>query len=321
MNRPVAWVPFETETDARRVLGADLDIDLVPFTDNEHLPDGIDRLEFLVLPYGVPQHTIFARTGEMPRLRVIQGQMAGTDAINDLVPAGVTLCNAAGVHDTATSELAVSLALARGRHLDVYARDQVAGLWQPQWGFGLADARVLIFGYGNIGRAIERRVRGFEPASITRVASRARTDQLDGEPVELRASADLLDLLATTDVLFIITPLTEQTRGLIDAAALAAMPDGAMVVNAGRGPIVDTDALIAECGSGRVQAALDVIDPEPVPADHPLRSTPNVLFSPHVGGFTNAFIPRRNALVRAQLQRFTAGEPLANVVTVGPLKH
>lgn len=321
MTRAAAWVPFQTEAEARAVLGGGLDVDLVPFTDNQFLPASIDRVEFLVLPYGVPQDTIFERTHQMPRLRVIQGQMAGTDAINALVPHGVTLCNAAGVHDTATSELAVSLALARGRHLDVYARDQVAGQWQPRWGVGLADARVLIFGYGNIGRAIERRVRGFEPASITRVASRARTDELDGEPVEVRASADLVDLLATTDVLFIITPLTEHTRGLVNARALAAMPDGAMVVNAGRGPIVDTDALVAECASGRLQAALDVIDPEPVPADHPLRGTPNVLFSPHVGGFTNAFIPRRNALVRAQLQRFTAGEPLANVVTVGPLTH
>lgn len=321
MNRPVAWVPFDTAADARRVLGPDLAVDLVAFTDNLNLPAGLDQVEFLVLPYGVPQHTIFARTPEMPKLRVIQGQMAGTDAINALVPEGVTLCNAAGVHDTATSELAVSLALARGRHLDVYARDQAAGHWQPQWGVGLADARVLILGYGNIGRAIERRVRGFEPASITRVASSARTDELDGEPVELHATADLLTLLASTDVLFIITPLTEQTRGLINAEALAAMPDGAMIVNAGRGPIVDTDALVAECATGRLQAALDVIDPEPVPADHPLRTTPNVLFSPHVGGFTNAFVPRRNALVAAQLERFAAGEPLVNVVTIGPLKN
>lgn len=319
MNRPIAWVPFETEPDARRTLGESLDVELVPFNDNANPPASIDQVEFLVLPYAVPQDTLFARMPEMPKLRVIQGQMAGTDAINALVPEGVTLCNAAGVHDTATAELAVSLALSRGRRLDVYARDQGAGLWAPQWGVGLADARVLIFGYGNIGRAIERRVRGFEPASITRVASRARTDQLDGEPVELHATSELLDLLRETDVLFIIAPLTTQTRGLINAEALATMPDGAMVVNAGRGPIVDTAALIAECASGRLQAALDVIDPEPVPADHPLRGTPNVLFSPHVGGYSNAFVPRRNALIRAQLERFAAGEPLANVVTVGPL--
>ena len=319
MNRPVAWVPFQTEPEARQVLGTELAVDLVPFTDNQSPPDRLAEVQFLVLPYGVPQQTIFARMTEMPNLRVIQGQMAGTDAINELVPEGVTLCNAAGVHDTATSELAVSLALARGRRLDVYSRDQVAGQWQPIWGVGLADARVTILGYGNIGRAIERRVRGFEPASITRVATRARTDELDGEPVELLATSDLLEVLPETDVLFVIAPLTDQTRGLINATALAALPDGAMVVNAGRGPIVDTRALIEECRIGRLQAALDVIDPEPVPADHPLRSTPNVLFAPHVGGFTNAFVPRRNALIKAQLERFAAGQQLANVVTIGPL--
>ncbi|MGA4668212.1 2-hydroxyacid dehydrogenase [Propionibacteriaceae bacterium Y1923] len=319
MNRPVAWVPFASEQEARRVLGEDLPIDLRPFTDPANPPEGIDQVEFMVLPYGVPQHTVFARTPEMTNLKVIQGQMAGTDAINPLVPAGVTLCNAAGVHDTATAELAVSLALSRGRNLDVFARDQVAGRWQPQWGVGLADARILILGYGNIGRAIERRVRGFEPASITRVATRARSVDFDGEQVDVQEVSRLLDLLPEVDVLFIIAPHTSATEGLVGAEALAAMPDGAMVVNAGRGPIVDTEALIAECGSGRLQAALDVIDPEPVPADHPLRQTPNVLFSPHVGGFTNAFEPRRNALLRSQLRAWATGEPLANVVTVGPL--
>ena len=319
MTRPVAWVPYETEADARRALGTDLAVELVPFLDHEDPPASFDRVEFLVLPYGKPPDIILRRTAEMPKLRVIQGQMAGTDAINPLIPEGVTLCNGAGVHDTATSEIAVALALSRGRRLDLYARDQVEGRWAPMWGTGIADARVLILGYGNIGRAIERRVRGFEPASITRVATRSRTDQLDGEPVEVRAIDELLGLLAGTDILFIITPLTAQTSGLIGAEALAAMPDGAMVVNAGRGPIVDTAALIAECGSGRLHAALDVVDPEPVPADHPLRTTPNVLFAPHVGGLTNAFEPRRDRLVRAQLQRFASGEPLRNVVTVGPL--
>lgn len=319
MNRPVAWVPYPTEAAARQVLGADLDLELVPFLTNTEPPEGLDEVEFLVLPYAQKQDVILQRAAEMPRLRVVQGQMAGTDAINHLIPEGVTLCNAAGVHDTATAEIAVGLALSRGRNLDGYARDQVEGRWQPVWGRGLADARVLILGYGNIGRAIERRVRGFEPASITRVATSARTDQLDGDPVDVRAIDELVDLLAGTDVLFIITPLTERTHGLIDAQALAALPDGAMVVNAGRGPIVDTAALIAECASGRLQAALDVIDPEPVPADHPLRTTPNVLFSPHVGGLTNAFFPRRDALVRSQLEKFAAGHQLANVVTVGPL--
>ncbi|MGA4507681.1 NAD(P)-dependent oxidoreductase [Propionibacteriaceae bacterium G1746] len=318
MNRPVAWVPFETEQQARATLG-DLPLEFVPFITNTEPPESLDRVEFLVLPYAQRQDVILQRAGELASLKVVQGQMAGTDAIDRFIPEGVTLCNAAGVHDAATAELALSLALARGRRLDEYARDQVAGVWQPRWGTGLADARVTILGYGRIGRAIERRVRGFEPRSVTRVATRARIDQLDGRDVEVRAIADLLDVLAQTDVLFIISPLTDQTRGLIGAEALAALPDGALVVNAGRGPIVDTAALVEACAGGRISAALDVIDPEPVPADHPLRTTANVLFSPHVGGYSSAFFPRRNALLRRQLEHFAAGEPLDNVVRIGPL--
>lgn len=318
MTEPrVAWVPYETPERATEVLGAHSGVHYVPFLENSQPPSGIEEVQFLVLPYA-QSPTILERRDEMRSLQVIQAQMAGTDHIHSLVPAGVTLCNAAGVHDTATAEITLALALARSRNVDQFARDQHAGVWKPVWGEGLADRRITLLGYGRIGKAIERRLRPFEPASITRLATAARTDELDGEQVPVRAVDELLGVLATTDVLIIIAPLTDATRGLVGEQALAALPDGAMVVNVGRGPIVDTAALVAACAGGRITAALDVIDPEPVPPLHPLRTTQGILFSPHVGGFTRAFEPRRDKLLAAQIHAWAQGGQLANVVAPTP---
>jgi phosphoglycerate dehydrogenase-like enzyme len=213
------------------------------------------------------------------------------------------------VHDTSTAELALALALASGRHLDEFARLQTTGTWQPRFGTALADRRVLILGYGHIGAAIEARLAGFEVASVTRVARRARTGPPQVHPIE-----DLPALLPEADVVFVIAPHTPETEGLVGAAELAALPDGALLVNVARGKLVDTDALVAETGSGRLHAALDVTEPEPLPADHPLWRVPQVLVSPHVGGASTAFWPRADRLVAAQLRRFAAGEPLENVI-------
>ncbi|HEU5484594.1 MAG TPA: NAD(P)-dependent oxidoreductase, partial [Microlunatus sp.] len=172
--------------------------------------------------------------------------------------------------------------------------------------------RVLILGYGRIGEAIERRLAGFEVASVTRVARRAR----DGEP-QVHATTELPDLVTESDVVIVIAPLTADTEGLVDADLLSRMPDDALLVNVARGRLVDTDALVAETGSGRLRAALDVTDPEPLPPDHPLWQIPNVLISPHVGGASSAFWPRADRLVAAQLGRFIAGEPLDNVIAKG----
>ena len=184
-------------------------------------------------------------------------------------------------------------------------------MWQRLPGTALADLRVLILGYGRIGAAIEARLRTFEVASVTRVARRPRTDPA------VHAADRLLDLLPEVDVLVVIAPLTTDTEGIIDAAALSRLPDGALVVNVGRGGLVDTDALLAETSSGRLRAALDVTDPEPLPSDHPLWVVPNVLITPHVGGASSAFAPRADRLVKQQLERFAAGQPLLNVVRPG----
>jgi phosphoglycerate dehydrogenase-like enzyme len=207
--------------------------------------------------------------------------------------------------------LAVALALASGRHLDHYARNQPSGIWESlRLGISLADQRVLIIGYGHIGAAIERRLSGFEVASVTRVARRPRT-----EPVPVYAIDDLPELLPDADVAFLVAPHTPQTEGMIGGRELASLPDGAVLVNVARGKLVDTDALLAETSTGRIRAALDVTDPEPLPPEHPLWRTPGVLISPHVGGPSSAFFPRADRLIAAQLGRFAAGKELENIIT------
>src|SRR3954451_22890918 len=167
----------------------------------------------------------------------------------------------------------------------------------------------LVLGVGGIGSAIISRLRPFE-VSITRVGTRARDD----ENGHVHGVDELSALLPHHDVVVLAAPLTDATRGLVDAGFLAAMPDGALLVNVSRGPVVVTDALLAELSSGRLRAGLDVTDPEPLPPDHPLWRAPNVLISPHVGGDTSAFPPRARALLKDQLERFAAGRDLRNVV-------
>ena len=307
---PLAWVPYADRAEAERRLNgipAGLELDFYR-ADGDDFPGTIDEVAFYVLPY-MRGPSVLARAAEMPKLQVVQTLTAGYEEFLPLVPPGVTLCNAAGLHDTSTAELAVALALASGRHLDDFARNQTSGAWRFEFGRALADQRVLIVGYGHIGQAIERRLDGFEVASVTRVARRART----GTP-EVHPAGELHRLLAEADVVFLIAPHTPQTEGLIGARELALLPDGALLVNVARGKLVDTVALIAELSTGRIRAALDVTDPEPLPADHPLWRQPGALISPHVGGASSAFFPRADRLMAAQLARFVAGQPLENIV-------
>jgi phosphoglycerate dehydrogenase-like enzyme len=271
------------------------------------LPD----VDVFVPPYTATADDL-ALMARMPSLRVVQTLTAGVDNVLAALPDGVTLCNAAGVHDASTAELAVGLTLASLRHLDEFARAMPDGRWLYDRYEALADKHVLIVGFGSIGRAIARRLDGFE-CTVSAVARTARSVDW----VDVRSVDELPALLPAADVVILIVPLTPDTRGMVDAAFLARMHDGALLVNVSRGPVVDTDALLAECASGRLRAALDVTDPEPLPAEHPLWRTPGVLISPHVGGNTSAFLPRARRLVAAQLRRWAAGEPLVNVVVAG----
>jgi phosphoglycerate dehydrogenase-like enzyme len=302
MSEPLVWLPFPPSDlgelpDGLRVEQVDLQQD--------DLPDGLEDVRFLVLDYrfGGREKDLFE---QMTSLEVVQTQTAGVEHVRSAVPEGVTLCNGRGIHDTSTAELAVTLTLASLRGLPDYVRAQDAGRWAFDHRTSLADKQVLIVGYGQIGEAIERRVLPFE-ASVTRVARSAR----DG----VHAIDELPTLLPDADVVILIVPGTAETTGLFDADMLARMKDGALLVNVARGPVVDTDALLAELSSGRLRAGLDVVDPEPLPEGHPLWDAPGLLLSPHVGGASDAMKPRALRLVREQLERYAAGAGLANVMT------
>lgn len=247
-------------------------------------------------------------------IRLVQWQSIGYNGVAEHLPEGLPLANAAGVHEGSTAELALGLALAAQRGIPEFVRNGDRGHWQLQHYPSFADRRVLLVGYGGVSKAIEARLGGFE-VEITRLARTARTDRnLAGDEVPVRALAELHEALGQAEIVFLAVPLTDDTRGLIDAAALAAMPDGALLVNVARGPVVETDALVAELSSGRLRAALDVTEPEPLPADHPLWSCPGVLISPHVGGDSSAMMPRITALIRRQLEHLQRGETPENLV-------
>jgi phosphoglycerate dehydrogenase-like enzyme len=245
----------------------------------------------------------FEVMAHMPALEVCQLPTAGFEHALAHLPSGVTLCNAAGVHDASTAELAVGLILARLRRIDDMARAMVAGEFIHDRYDALADKRVLIIGAGGIARALARRLEGFE-CQVTLMGRTAREG--------VRARDDLTALVPQADVIVIAVPLDDSTRGMVDARFLAAMHDGALLVNVARGSVVDTDAVLAE--AGRLSFALDVTDPEPLPPAHPLWRAPGVLISPHVGGNTTAFLPRIGRLVSEQIQRWESGAPLAHVI-------
>lgn len=311
-SAPVAWLPYADLAEAEARTGGLPDgVRVDCFLDDGTWPESVADVEFLVVPY-LKGPEVLRRVEEMTSLKVVQSLSAGVENYVPKIPAGVQLCNAAGVHDASTAEMALALALASGRHLDLYARQQTTGTWKSRFGSALADKHVLIIGYGHIGEAIDARLRGFEVGSVTRLARRAR----DGEP-EVRAIDDLHAVLPQAEVVFVIAPHTRQTEGLLGAAELALLPDDALLVNVARGKLVDTDALVTETSSGRIRAALDVTEPEPLPQDHPLWQIPGVIIAPHVGGASSAFWPRSDRLIAAQLRRFAAGEPLENVITTG----
>ncbi|MFD7975806.1 2-hydroxyacid dehydrogenase [Streptomyces sp. NPDC059071] len=268
---------------------------------------------FYVVPYMKGEAIAVRPLAGMSSVRVVQTLSAGVDHVTPglgLLPPGARLCNARGVHEASTAELTLALILASLRGIPGFVRGQDAEEWRAGFYPALADKSVLIVGYGSIGAAIEDRLAPFECARVLRVARSARTTGRG--PVH--PLTELPALLPEADVVVLSTPLTPQTRHLADAGFLTRMKDGALLVNVARGPVVDTAALLKEVESGRITAALDVTDPEPLPAGHPLWHAPGVLISPHVGGSTSAFMPRAKRLIAAQVTRFAAGEEPANVV-------
>jgi phosphoglycerate dehydrogenase-like enzyme len=300
------WVPYdEMVADVEAVAGRG-HVDVYTGRD---VPASTETVEFLVAPYATTAEALTV-TAKLPALRVLQLLSAGYEHALPYLPDGVTLCSGRGIHDASTAELAVALTLASLRRIGEFARAQLEHGWLHAEYPALADKHVLIVGYGAIGAAVERRLLPFE-TTVTRVARRAR-------PAEsVHGIDEIQDLLPDADVVIVVTPLTEQTRHLVNERFIAAMKRGALLVNVSRGGVVDQDALLAALHARRIRAALDVTDPEPLPVFHPLWGAPGVLISPHVGGNTSAFLPRARRLVREQVARFVRGEPLQNVVA-GP---
>jgi len=294
----LVWIPF---ADGRRLMGPlPAGVEVEVWDGRDPFPDRAAQVEVLVPPWW-PKDTVASALTAMPSLRLIQMLNAGVDWIVGAVPDDVTLCNAGDVNAVEVAEWVMAVTLSHLRQLPAFARAHEAGRWSPTLTSTLRNRRVVLVGHGSIGRALVAMLEPFG-ADVTVVA---RTARAGVEPVER-----LADLVGDTDVLVVAAALTEGSRGLVDRELLAALPDGALVVNVGRGPIVVTDDLLAELGTERLHAALDVTDPEPLPEGHPLWSAPNLTLTPHVGGGTTNFMPNAFGLVGDQVRRLAAGEAL-----------
>jgi phosphoglycerate dehydrogenase-like enzyme len=270
---------------------------------------GIDGV---ILPY-IDAGAVLGSLAKVPDLKFVQTQSTGYDGVCEAAGPGAAVANASGVHAAATAELAVGLILAKLRGIDQAVKDQQIESWKPQRRQSLADRKILLLGIGGIGKELARRLEPFE-VTVTRVGSSARTDA-DGQ---VHGPDELVELAAGHNILVSVLPLNDKTQHLVGRDVLAALSNGALVVNVGRGAVVDTDALTREVVSGRLQCAIDVVDPEPLPAGHPLWSAENALITPHIGGNASAFEPRILKLLKRQLEALAAGETPANLVQEGP---
>jgi phosphoglycerate dehydrogenase-like enzyme len=266
-----------------------------------NLPAGGEQAEVLVAPMFGRTHFVAA----LPRLRLVQLLSAGYEMWSGHVPPGVALSTARGAHGGSTAEWVLAALLAVQRELPRFVRAQDDARWEGDRTATLLGSRVLILGAGDVAQQVARRLAPFEVA-VTLVGRRPR----DG----VRGMAEVPELLADQDAVVLALPHTDDTAGLVDSAFLARMSDGAVLVNAARGPVVCTEALLAELAAGRLRAALDVTDPEPLPADHPLWRAPGVLITPHVGGSVTGAFERAFAVAAEQIAAFAGGADPPNLV-------
>ncbi|WP_243031922.1 2-hydroxyacid dehydrogenase [Thermus altitudinis] len=280
------------------------------------LPEGVEvrhldepwpeTADFFLPPFG--QEEVVRQVLERVEVKVVQTLSAGVDWILPLLPKEVVLCDGSGIHDVPVAEWVGMSLLALLKDLPAFFRAQGEGRWAPRVLPDLEGQRVLLLGYGSIGKAVEERLRPFG-VEVLPVAKHARPG--------VYTPQDLPYLLPQVDAVVVLLPLTPETRGLVDREFLSRMKPGALLVNAGRGPVVDTEALLAALEEGRVRAALDVTDPEPLPPDHPLWRAPGVLITPHVAGLSQGFHRRAARFLADQVGRYLRGEPLRNVVLEG----
>jgi phosphoglycerate dehydrogenase-like enzyme len=298
-------------------------IELIPLSDK--LDHDVEIEVWIPDPYPTRAQRIVPH---LRGVRLVLSLMAGTEWIPGAMGPHVTICNAHGAHNISTAEWTLTAILATLKYVPLYLDVQRSGEWRrrseapahyaritgdpkphypPVMQEELTAKTVLLVGYGAIGKEIERMLAPFR-VEIHRLARSAR-----GNPV-VHPISELNALLPQVDIVVLILPSTAETRHLIGARQLALMRQGTLLVNAARGPVVDTDALVEALNAGRIRAALDVTDPEPLPVGHPLWKCPNLFITPHIGGSTPQFAPRSIKTAEGELRRYMAGEPLHNVV-------
>ncbi|MGV9364253.1 NAD(P)-dependent oxidoreductase [Amycolatopsis sp. NPDC003731] len=299
-------VSNETDDLVAHELFGQLDaVEVIPYDPTTtNLDERQRQAEIFVPPYRGTNRPM-PLMAQMPNLRMVQLTAAGTDEWANEVPDGVVLAGARGAHAGPVSEWVLSAALTQYRQWPALVRFQDKHIWAHRKFAAdtLRGKRALIVGAGSIGSAVARLFAAFGTES-TLVASTRR----DG----VHAASEIPHLIDGHDIVVITAPLTEKTRNLVDAKFLATMPDGALLINAGRGKIVDTDALVNEVSSGRLRAALDVTEPEPLPESHPLWRCPGVVISPH----SARTVPDTNRLCYTvsvqQVKSFLAGQKPSN---------
>jgi phosphoglycerate dehydrogenase-like enzyme len=276
----------------------------VRYTLGEPLPPEAAKAEVLIPAPGAQKvtDTLFA---ELPNLKLIQLLSAGAEDWIASVPDGVLLSTCRGAHGGSTAEWVVAVLLSLYRELPAFTADQAANRWGRRATDTLQGKRALVVGAGDLGQQLQRRLEAFD-TRVTLVGMSAR----DG----VRGVEELPELLGGFDIVALMVPLTSRTRGMVDAGFLAAMKDGAVLVNAARGSVVDTDALVAELRTGRLRAALDVTEPEPLPSEHPLWEMPGLILTPHVGGSVHGVRSRSYAVAAAEIGRYAGGELPNNLV-------
>jgi phosphoglycerate dehydrogenase-like enzyme len=294
------WIPDRPDCNAVGELPEGVELHLIP---KDELSEELLEAEFLVP--GADEPCVTEALGRMPKLRVIQTLSAGVDWLLPSVPTGVTLCDARGTRDRPVSEWVLGAILASLKHFGEARDSQRSHDWQWREPDELAGKTVMILGYGSIGLTVERLLVASE-AEVIRVARRARPG--------VHTVDELASLLGWADIVVVLLPLTPATKGLLDREMLGCMREGALLVNAARGPIVDTAALLELLQAGRIRAALDVTEPEPLPAEHQLWDAPGLLITPHFAGDTQGAERRAFALVGEQVRRYVRGESLVNVV-------